>query len=296
MRQWGPQAALTLAVLVGSGCAVRRTTTVAPSQVPRPALDATLPDLLARLHSQSEKIQTLNATVELQPTAGSVYSGVIKEYQSVKAFILAQPPGMIRVLGEAPVVGTNIFDMASDGHQFQVYIPSRQKFIVGNTAVTHPAKNALENLRPQHILEALFIPAINSGEDKVSFEEEESPPGQFYVVTELRPGNQEGEFFPVRRIWFDRADLRVARLQVFGPGGANREDVRYSHYRDFNGIEYPSEIDLRRPVEDYRLRISIQKATFNQPIEPQKFQLEKPKNAQEVKLSARHLGEAGHGI
>ncbi len=275
---------------------MRRITHVAPGHAPRPALDASLPDLLARLQSQSEKIQTLTATVELQPTAGSVYSGVIKEYQSVKAFILAEPPERIRVLGEAPVVGTDIFDMASDGHQFQVYIPSQQKFIVGSTEVTRPAKNPLENLRPQHILEALFIAPLTLGKDRISFEEEDTQPGRYYVVTELQAGKAPEEFFPVRRVWFDRTDLRVTRLEVFGAGGAIREDVHYFHYRDFGGVEYPSEIDLNRPVEDYRLHITIQKATFGRPIEPQKFQLQKPKNAQEVKLSARRSGEAPHGI
>jgi hypothetical protein len=275
---------------------VRRITRVVPAHAPGPALEASLPDLLARLRSQSEKIQTLTATVDLQPTAGSVYTGVIKEYQSVKAFILAQPPAMIRVLGEAPVVGTDIFDMASDGHRFQLYIPSRQKFIVGNTTINRPAKNPLENLRPQHILEALFIAPLKLGEDQLAFEEEDTQPGRYYVVTELRSGSAVGEFFPVRKIWFDRSGLQVSRVQIFGPGGTIREDVHYFHYRNFGGIEYPAVIDLTRPVEDYRLHITIQKAIFDKPIEPQKFQLQKPKGAQEVKLSARRGGEANRGI
>jgi hypothetical protein len=275
---------------------VRRVTRIAPAHAPAPVLEASLPDLLARLRTQSEKIQTLTATVDLEPTAGSVYTGVIKEYQSVKAFILAQPPSMIRVLGEAPVVGTDIFDMASDGRQFQLYIPSRQKFIVGSTTVTRPAKNPLENLRPQHILEALFVAPLTLGKDQLAFEEEDTQPGRYYVVTELRMGSQPEVFFPVRRIWFDRTDLQVSRVQIFGDGGAIQEDVHYFHYRNFGSVEYPSEIDLSRPAEDYRLHITVQKAVFDKPIEPQKFQLHKPKGAVEVQLSARRSEEADHGI
>lgn len=275
---------------------MRRITHIAPAHAPGPVLDATLPDLLARLRTQSEKIQTLTATADLEPTAGSVYTGVIKEYQSVKAFILAQPPSMIRVLGEAPVVGTDIFDMASDGHQFQLYIPSKQKFVVGPTTVTRPAKNPLENLRPQHILEALFIAPMTMGKDKLEFEEEDTQPGRYYVVTELHQDSEAAVFYPVRRIWFDRTDLEVSRVQIFGPGGTIREDVHYFRYRNFGGVEYPSEIDLWRPVEDYRLQITVQKAIFGKPIEPQKFQLHKPKGAVEVQLSERRGVEADHGI
>ena len=35
-------------------------------------------------------VKSLNATVELKPTAGSKYSGVIEEYHEVKAFLLAR--------------------------------------------------------------------------------------------------------------------------------------------------------------------------------------------------------------
>lgn len=287
---------MTVAVLAASGCAVRRTTRLPAVQVRAPAREASLPDLLARLNAREEKIQTLTATVDLAPTAGSVYTGVIKQYSDVRAFILAKRPSMIRVLGQAPVVRTDIFDMASDGNEFQVYLPSRQKFIVGKTSLTHPSKNALENLRPQHILEALFIPPVTPGKDKLSFEEEDVPPQRFYVVTVLRPGVGNGEFFPVRKIWFDRADLEVARLEIFGAGGTLREDVNYANYQDFQGVEYPAETILRRPAEDYRLSITIQKASFNQPIAPEKFRLQKPANAQEVELSAVHNREHDHGL
>jgi len=35
------------------------------------------------------------------------------------------------VIGQAPVVGTTVFDMTSDGATFQVSIPSKKKFLVG---------------------------------------------------------------------------------------------------------------------------------------------------------------------
>ena len=64
-------------------------------------------------------------------TAGSAYTGVIKQYHEIKGFILAQKPSSIRVIGQAPVVGTNIFDMESDGEMFHIFIPSQNKFLSG---------------------------------------------------------------------------------------------------------------------------------------------------------------------
>ncbi len=263
--------------------------------MPPPALDATLPDLLTKLTRQNEQIQTLTATVDFEPTAGSVYSGVIKEYHDVKGFILFKKPSLIRILGQAPVVRTGIFDMVSDGQEFRLYVPPKHKFIVGKTTFTRPAKNALENLRPQHILDALLIPDLSAGDAKLAFEEMDWNNRRYYVVTAL--GADGGrELFPLRKVWFARADLSVARQQIFGPQGSYLEDVKYSHYKDFDGISYPSRIEIQRPIEDYALSITIEKATFNQPIAPEKFELKKPDNAELVEVGSAARGEAPHGI
>jgi hypothetical protein len=275
-----------------SGCLgpVKRTTRVPASEAPAPALEATLSDLLARLDNQSGKIQTLTATVDLQPTAGSVYSGVINEYHDVKGFILLKKPSLIRILGQAPVVRTNIFDMVSDGQEFRLNIPPKQKFIVGETTLRRPAKNALENLRPQHILDALVVAPIDHATDKLAFEQDEADGRQYYVITILKPSNPE-DFQPVRKIWFSRTDLNVSRVQIYGTGGALLEDVHYSRYQDFSGTTYPSNIQLRRPAEDYELAITIERAAFNQEISPEKFELKKPQNAQLIDLTKEEAGD-----
>jgi hypothetical protein len=289
--------ALVLAILTLTSCLspVKKTTRVTlPSGAPASALEATLPELVARLDSQSEKIQTLTATVDLQPTAGSVYSGVIKEYHDVRGFILIKKPAMIRILGQAPVVRTNIFDMVSDGREFWLSIPPKQKFIVGKNNFKRVSANELENIRPQHIFDALVIPPVHEPGEKLAFEEYESDAHRYYVISVLKEA-VSGELLPVRKIWFDRADLNVARLQIYGPGGVYLEDVAYSGYRDFAGVSYPTDIRLHRPAEDYQFEITVEKAVFNQPIGPERFELKKPAGAQLVELSDAARPEGAHG-
>ena len=60
-------------------------------------------------------MHSINAAVELMPVAGSTYSGLIEEYHDVSGFILAAQPAKIRIIGQAPVLAKNIFDMTSDG-------------------------------------------------------------------------------------------------------------------------------------------------------------------------------------
>src|SRR5437870_3607276 len=254
-RVWGRLALLAI-FLTASSCAVRRTTRVPTAQAPPPALEASTTDLVSRINAQSAAIRTLNLTVELAPTAGSVYSGVIKEYRDVKAFILVERPAMIRMIGQAPVIRTNIFDMVSDGSEFRLYIPSQQKFIVGKTTFHRPAKNALESLRPQYVLNALLVPPIDPARETYYREEENRIGPRYYVINVLEAPHQgdgvemvEVEVALKRKIWFDRSTLDIARLELYGPEGSLVEDVNYSHYQDFQGVRYPTHIELDRPVE-----------------------------------------------
>ena len=281
-------------LLATSGCAVRRTTRIPSAQLPPPAREVSLAELVHQSNAQSEAIRTFSATVDLEPTAGSVYSGVIKEYHDVKGFILVERPAMIRMIGQAPIVRTNIFDMVSDGREFRLSIPPKRKFIVGKSDFKRPAKNALENLRPQHILEALLIPAIDQESDRLVLEEAEEGGRRFYVLMVLG-ADEKGDLQLKRKVWFDRANLQISRLQLYAEGGVYLEDVGYSGYQDFGGVQYPAHIQVTRPVEDYRLTINILKAVFNQPIDPAKFELQKPEDSELVELSSARRPEEIRG-
>jgi outer membrane lipoprotein-sorting protein len=273
---------------------LRRVTRIQPSELPPPAREASLAELLAGLNARSQSVRTLTATVDLEPTAGSIYSGIIKEYHDVKGFILVERPAMIRVLGQAPVLRTDIFDMVSNGEEFRLSIPPKQKFIVGKTTFRRPAKNSLENLRPQHILEALLVPGLDTSHENCFLEEAEDGGRRFYVVGIVVP-DESGELSLERKAWFDRANLELARLQFYEGDGLYVEDVHYSDYHDFQGTHYPSRIELVRPIEDYRLTITILKATFNQPIEAGKFILNQPQGTQLVDLTAKAQQENPRG-
>jgi hypothetical protein len=281
------------AVLLGAGCAVKRTTRVAPAAVAPPPVETSADALAAKLQAESQSIQTLTATVSLEPTTGSVYSGVINEYHDVRAFILLQSPDHIRMMGQAPVVRTAIFDMASDGKQFEVSIPPKQKFIVGSTEASGKAKTSLENLRPQHILDALLIPPIDSATERY-FLNQERQEGRVYDVLNIVATSGEALALK-RKVWFDGSTLDVTRVEFYGPGGVLVEDVRYSGDQDYQSVRYPSQIELDRPAEDYSLRITIEKATFNQPITADKFELQKPANAEEIRIGAGSSGEGSGG-
>ena len=262
-----------------SGCAASHKTVVKPGQAPAAVQTATREQLIENYNRQAEAIQTLNAGVAMKLTSGSAYSGVIEQYHEVNGFLLAARPASIRVIGQAPVIGKNIFDMVSDGKTFEISIPSKHKFVTGPVNVRRPSSKPIENLRPQHLTDALLWAALPT-QSTVLFEESSEANVRYYVLTVLRAptgvnraAESATDFEIAEKIWFDRADLHVARVEGFAAGGVVGSDVRYSDWQPAGERSYPRQIDIARPGEDYQLAIHIDKLTLNAPLAADAFTL-----------------------
>lgn len=290
---------LALTSMATVGCiTIKRRHEVKKEEI-RPQMESTEEKLLASYNEQANAVQSLQATVDLLPSTGSTYSGVIEEYHDVTGFILAQRPATVRVIGQAPVVAKNIFDMVSDGKEFRIYIPSKNAFLVGSTTLTRPSNKPIENLRPNHIVDALFWPEIPP-DANVLFEQFDLAADRFYVLTLLRRSD-EGKFEIARKIWFDRVDLGVSRVQLFGPAGRLDSDIQYSDWQPVatapgsaggpsTKTNYARDIKIWRPQDDYRLEIHILKLTLNEPIAADRFELTQPEGTELV-----HVGEETSG-
>jgi len=289
--------ALLLLPLLGVGsCKVKDTKT-------RPAVPlrtATREELIARLERQAGAVTSINAETELVPATGSAYSGVIEQYHDVKAFVLAerraeaggnslpaQAGRHIRVIGQAPVMRKTVFDMVADEREFRIHLPTKNKFIVGPTALERRSEKPIENLRPQHLFEALFLSAPESGPRAQAFLEENEFSGRrYYAVSEIRQTEDAAAWRLARRWWFDRTDLALVRAQSFDAAGRLLADIHYGQWQETDGVSYPRQIELVRPQEDYRLKLLIKKLALNQPIPPERFRLEPPAGVEVVELKS----------
>src|SRR6202790_640867 len=300
-RRWKRMILVTVSAAACScGHAVTKSTKV-PVAERLVAREASEEELLDRYNTLARGLKSIDATLELKPTAGTKYSGVIDEYHEVKAFLLASRPYNIRMIGQVPVAGKTVFDMVSDGQTFEVSIPPKNKFLVGQVALERQSSKPIENLRPQHLVDAVLWPEVRK-EEVVLIEEYNDENARYYVLTVLRGGYRSEV---LRKIWFDRADLNVARLENFGPKGVLLSDARYGDWQPIAlgapgatagsatnsvaGIEnsitqYPRKIRLERPHDDYRLEMSIAKVAVNEPMEAERFRLEAPAGAEIIRL------------
>jgi len=196
----------------------------------------------------------------------------IKEFSEAGGAILIRKPGFIRVKAEFPVVGSTVFDMTSDGTEFKVHLPTQERFLVGRNELTKPSEKRSENVRPQHIREALVIDPPLEGEE-IAFLRNVTYSGQAYHVVSIRKTDRPQL---AREIWFDRVSLHIARQAIYEAGGELATDAWYRQWLDTETVPFPGVIQIDRPKDGYLLRVEVLKPGVNEQVPPKAFVLNPP--------------------
>lgn len=265
---------------------------------------ATLDDLVNRINTEAAKVKTLDATVNIDTSVGSQKKGVVTDYQQISGYVLIRRPNMIRMIGLFPLVRNKAFDMVSDGTEFKLWIPVKNKFYVGHNNVVRPAANPLENLRPQVIYEALLLHEVNPATDiavleadnPVEFDEKTKQVRVLstYVVDVIRK-ETDGKYYLQRKVIFDRQDLIPDHQIFYDKQGSVVTDATYSAFKYFNDVRVPTIIGIKRPQEEYDITIAITKATVNAPMKDEQFALEQPPGSQLVDVDQQPVSAAVPG-
>ena len=250
------------------GCLVRsRTVKLRPTNF----RTATLDELITKLR-EFETIESSRAHVRLQLSITTEDRKKIKEYAEAGGVILMRRPGSIRVRASFPVVGTTVFDMTSDGEEFHVYLPTEDRFLVGKNELTKRSEKRVENVRPQHILEALLIDPPREDETVEFLRNETYGMAAYHIVVLKKKGKQQLS----REVWFDRDTLNIARQTVFEDNGDLATDVWYSSWLESDPAPFPGVIRMDRPKDGYQLRVSVLDPGLNEEIPDKGFTLEPP--------------------
>ena len=241
----------------------------------KPLLTADLPSLLAAVQKQFDAIQNFSATVDMVPALGSTEKNQVTEYKDFRAFIRFRKPSDIRLIGLLPVVRSTAFDMVSNGTDFKLYIPSKGLFIVGRNEITQLSPNKLENLRPQHFLDALVVQPLNVNNDKVLLENFTDEDNAYYIILEIHQ-ELNGTLKLKRTVWFSRIDMTLARQMIFDDNGNPVTDARYSQWHSYDNVPFPKHIEINRPRDEYAVVLDIVKMDINKGIKADQFVLEQP--------------------
>jgi hypothetical protein len=282
-----------------TGCLLRTRVVERPVST-APLKSTNQAELLAYINSQAAQIKSMQATVDIDTSVGGEKKGKITDYQQIRGYILVRQPATLRMIGLLPIVRTRAFDMVSDGRDFKLSIPPKNRFVIGrNDIESHNTQQPLENLRPQIIYNALLLQVIDPESELAVLENDtekvSDPKGHWfeqadYVIDVVR--KQGASYFLSRKVIFSRTDLLPDRELTYDENGDVATETIYEKYQDYNGQKFPSVIQIKRPQEEYKLTLSIVKLTLNEPLPDDKFVLQQPAGADVVHLDGPQSSSA----
>jgi len=297
-----------------------------------PLAEANTADLIATVN-KTTGVHSIHGRVDIQfEDTSFATAGIAEKYRTADGSITLQRPGKIYLIIQAPFVASDIAQMTSDGEHFRIAIlkgdEKYRRFVKGtNNAVyakldmdgesspssdkkkTSEAQtvNALSNLRPQHLTDALLLRSIDPHAaglfyaQSEAFESEKDPAKidsnarivrGYYLLDELQ-ASTDNIMHLVRRFWFDRVGgIRLARLQTFDDKGVLIDDITYgplTKVGEANTV-MPIKISLTRPQEHYKVSITYQapeSITIDKDYPDDAFVLTNSRGLTEVDLDAK---------
>jgi outer membrane lipoprotein-sorting protein len=277
-----------------TGC-FSRTRIVQKTQAPQVYQSAPVGVVEKQISDRDAAIKTLSAQVLVTATTGGAKEGQEKEYDAFKGYIFVRKPSEMRLILRLPVIGSRAMDMVTDGSQFTLMMASTtgDKWVQGSNKVTQPSKNGLENLRPDVFLDSLLIPGAAPEEyvtltqtTRITAEETRRHPAVEEPVYELTISKASSGHTLLRErvLHISRVTMLPYRQDIYNDDGQAVTQATYENYTAYGGIQFPALITIKRPLDEYSLKIEVTKLTLNEEFEADQFKLEIPAGAAVKKL------------
>jgi outer membrane lipoprotein-sorting protein len=287
---------LAVAVLGLNGCGFRTSHPVKMRTSTATLKDASLDQLVQSINSNAARLSSLKATVDIDSSVLEQKKDKVTDNPQVAGYILMRKPAMLRMIGLVPVVHTHMFDMVSNGQNFELAIPPKNKFIVGsNRQPAKPAPQPMENLRPQHISDALLLKPIDMEKETAVLEHSTEivkdpkthKDAEQAAYTVLVIDKDEAGAYLSRKIVFSRTDLLPHEQYIYDRMGRLVTFARYENFNNYTTIMFPGIVSIQRPIEGYSITLSITKMDVNVPLTDEQFTLTQPPGSQLINLDTQ---------
>jgi outer membrane lipoprotein-sorting protein len=284
-----------------AGCGFRSSHPVKMRTSTATLKNATLEQLVESINTNAEKLKTMKATVDIDSSILEEKKNRVKDNPQVAGLILVRKPEMLRMRIYVPVLHNVMADMVSNGQKFELASPIKSKFYVGsNQQPVKPSPNPLENLRPQHISDALLLKPIEEGKEIAVLENtteivkdpKTHKDVEQLAYTVLVIDKDSVGYYLSRKIVFSRTDLLPHEQSIYDRQGRLVTFVRYENFTDYSGISLPAIVSIQRPIEGYGITISMVKLEVNVPLTDEQFVLTQPPGSQLVDLDTKSSASA----
>ena len=295
-----------LMTLMSSGCVT--TEVVPPERRMAAAVPFTREQAIKKLETISGAIETFRAPLaRLEGSTALVTREHTRKSGSLGGALLMTRDGKIVLKGTKL---TSVFEMKSDGADYQVFVDLRDELYVGREDGP-PSKpfshldelgNQFVNPRPKQLREAL-MPDVSSllKNPSVRVSTLRSPEPRdlrtYLIVQFLEDSSKDPkEARLLQRFWFDLStnNVDMVRRQTYTPTGDVETDTQYSGHEAIGNLRYPARVDFHIVASDTVIRIDVDpsQVSLNTEIPKEFFELNPHPGAKIYKFEPSDAGAA----
>jgi len=278
-----------------TGC-FSTTRAVQRTQAPDTYKTANVEQLEQEVAARDAELKALDAQVMITASTGGAKEGQVTEYTSLRGYIFVRKPEELRVILQVPILGSKALDMVSDGKTFTLMHASTHGdvWMQGTNTVKTPSKNGLENLRPPVFLDSLLVPKPGA-QNYVTLTESTrvvTPESKHHAAVEepdydlaiLRKKDASGNVLLQERVvHISRVTMLPFQQDIYDEAGRLVTQATYENYQpvaqSMGGVAgqvFPMLITIKRPLEEYSLKIEVTKLTVNETFDSDQFELKAP--------------------
>jgi outer membrane lipoprotein-sorting protein len=269
---------------------------VQKAQAPSTYKTASIDELEKMVSDRDAAVKTMSLQVLVTASSGGAKEGKVTEYISFKGYIFIQQPSDVRVILQLPVLGSRALDVVGDANNFTLVHATAghgDVWMQGSNVVKNPSKNGLENLRPPVFLDSLLVPGVTPDEyvsliestrliePATKHQDAIEEPDYDLALSKIARGHT---LQPERVIHISRVNMLPFQQDIYDDHGRVVTSATYDQYQTFSGQQFPMLITIKRPLDEYSLKIQVTKLTLNEPFDADQFKLDVPDGVKVQKM------------
>ncbi len=272
--------------------------------------NATVDQLVQQVNTQFDAVTSLNASVEIDVSAGGSSTGNVTDYPDFNGYILLRKPADMRIIMLVPVLHTTAMDMVSNGTDFKLWIKPKNCALEGSEVESAPAANehaaapvalcgstsvtSTMTRWPQIFLDSMLIRGVGANElvslisdtqVMISQNNKHATELPDYDLNILRRKGTSNELETLRVIHFNRTTLLPYRQDIYDDQGRLATTTLYDNYKTFGDRQFPTVLTIKRPLEEFEVKMTINKLTPNQKMDNDQFELTIPASVPVQKMA-----------
>jgi hypothetical protein len=269
-----------------------------PGLAQHPGRELKAEELLNAYNAQAALVHSLQASTMLRTQGGAELTQSLRDSRPFPASLLFKAPAAVHVTGLVPFSSRRSFDMASDGREFRLLVPDKNamRLIIGPVDAPANSPNPREDIRPNWILEAIFLLPAKLANRAAAFYPKDRRQRSLEVELTTSAGKRQQA-----HLEFDLQTGDLARMNLEDEKGQTATEIVYSDWQNAPSVGseprqvcFPRRMLVTEFKQNRELEIKFLNVELNSRFTPSQFQVNSPPGIRVTRVGGAASGNTDH--